>query len=298
MRRNALISIMVSVFIFALFVETAFAGAWTVPKHKVWGEYYIKWNYAKEDFNATWGKKKKNNDARSWEFIMEPKLEFGVTDWLTALGSIEYKESHYKEYGRPVDWGTFVRKNHGITNYKFGGRLRFLDEPVVMSIQGKYYLSGEYPIDHGDSSFNAGQPSIGYGNDSFELRYLAGTTRNFQITEKYVLPAYVSAETGYIWNNRHVANGYQYFIEGGVWPIQTILLKTELDGYKSHDGTGSLKEEAYGIWRIGGAWQIFGDSVLRQDNKLFNIEFQYGMTVYGKNTTAFQEWVVKVDTQF
>ncbi len=305
MKNNFLPGIIIFSIISFLIIEKVHAGAWTVPKHKVWGEYYTKWNYAKEDFNATWGKKKKGNDARSWEFAMEPKLEFGVTDWLTALGSIEYKEAHYKEYGRPDFFPAtpgnleFAKKNHGITNYKAGARLRFLENPAIMSVQGKFYWGGDYDIDHGDSNFNRGVPSIGYGNNSFELRYLIGKTFDVPVTRKYKLPCYAGGEAGYIWNNRHVANGYQYFAEGGFWPVKGFLIKSELDGYKSHDGTGSLKEEAYGIWRIGGVWEVLGgDSVLRQGNKLFNIELQYGMTLYGKNTTAFQECVVKVQTQF
>jgi len=120
-------------------VENVFAGAWTVPKHKVWSEYYMKWNWGKEYFNSDWKKKKLNNDARSWEFVQEPKLEFGVTDSLTALTSIEYKEAHYKEYGRPYKWnkGMFTHSNTGLTAVKVGGRWRFMDVPFVMSTQTK-----------------------------------------------------------------------------------------------------------------------------------------------------------------
>ena len=68
--------------------------------------------------------------------------------------------------------------------------------------------------------------------------------------------------------------------------------------YKTQDGTGEY-EQSYGIWRAGAVWQIFGgDSVLRQGDKLFNLEFDYGMTIWGKNTTAYQEFTMKVQTQF
>ena len=101
-----------------------------------------------------------------------------------------------------------------------------------------------------------------------------------------------------MFNNRHVCGGWVYFMEGGFWPRPWLLLKSELDGYKSNDGTGSLGEKAYGILRFGGAWQIFGDSTLRQGDKMFNLEFTYGMTIWGKNTTAYDEFVLKVQTQF
>ena len=71
--------------------QNAFAGAWTVPKYKLWGEYNFKWQWAKDEFTAEQGKKRKPKGARSWELIMEPKLEFGIRDWLNLLWSLEYK---------------------------------------------------------------------------------------------------------------------------------------------------------------------------------------------------------------
>jgi len=300
MKKSFLLNIIIFSIISFLIVEKVHAGAWTVPKHKVWGEMYMKWDYAKEEFLSD-GKRRTltdGNNARSWEFVMEPKLEFGVTDWLTALASVEYKESHYKEYGRQLSWGPFARKNHGITNIKFGGRWRLIQSPFIFSTQGKFFLYPGYGNYHGDDPAFTNQPSIGKGDDAYEQRILIGKTFDIPITRKYKLPCYFGAETGYRWRTRHVAGDIPYFIEGGFWPAKWLLVKSELDGYKSNPATGSIKEN-YGIWRIGGVWQVFGgDSILRQGNKLFNIEFQYGMTVYGKNTTAFQEWVVKVDTQF
>ena len=280
-------------------IENVFAGAWTVPKHKVWSEYYMKWNWGKEYFNSDWKKKKLNNDARSWEFVQEPKLEFGVTDSLTALTSIEYKEAHYKEYGRPYKWnkGMFTHSNTGLTAVKVGGRWRFMDVPFVMSTQTKVFIYPGYPVDHGDDPGYTNSPSIGHGDDAVEQRILIGKVFSIPLTGTYKLPCYWGAETGYRWRTKHVSNDIPYFLEGGFWPAPWLLVKSELDGYITA-GTEKIKE-SYGIWRIGGVWQIFGgDSVLRQGNKLFNIELQYGMTLWGKNTTLYQEWVCKVQTQF
>lgn len=297
------INLVVSIAAFLLFLmiaHNAFAGAWTVPKSRVWGEYYMKWDYAKDVFDesdkyASEGSHVKN--FRTQEFVMEPKLEFGVTDWLTALGSIEYKDSTYKEYDRPLTWGSFVRKNHGFTNIKFGGRLRLMESPFVLSTQSKFFMYPGYGIYHGDDPAYTNQPSIGHGDDAFEQRIMIGKTFDIPVYRDFKLPAYFGAETGYRWRTRHVCNDIPYFVEGGFWPVSWLLLKTELDGYKTQGGTGSIKE-GYGIWRVGGVWQVFGDSVLRQGDKMFNIEFQYGITAFGKNTTAFQEWVLKVQTQF
>ncbi|OGW83154.1 MAG: hypothetical protein A2987_04360 [Omnitrophica bacterium RIFCSPLOWO2_01_FULL_45_10] len=302
MTRRGIFANLLFLFSALVLVEEAFAGAWTVPKHKVWAEYYMKWNYAKEEFTIE-GKRKilstAEKNARSQEFVMEPKIEYGLRDDLNLLFGLEYKESHYKEYGRQLAWGDFARKNHGITNVKFGAKYRLLENPVVLSVQGRIFIYPGYGIYHGDDPAYTNQPSIGKGDDAFELRALIG--KKFDINVPFwaeaKLPCYVGAETGYRWRNRHVANDIPYFVEAGFWPVNWLLIKSEIDGYKYHGGTGSIRE-SYGIWRIGGVWEIFGDSVLREGNKLFNIEFQYGMTVWGKSTTAYQEWVLKAQAQF
>lgn len=299
MRKQLALLVLMFMLVSIWCVEMAFAGAWTVPKYKVWAEYYTKWDYGKDEF-AVDGKKErlgKGKDARSWELVMEPKLEYGITDYLTFMFGMEYKEGHYKEYDRTAAEGSFARKHHGITSVKLGGRWRFLAEPVVLSTQTRVFLYPGYGIYHGDDPAYHNQPSIGYGDNAVEQRILIGKKFDLPLTEDFKVPVYFGAETGYRWRSGPVCNDIPYFLEGGFWPFSWLLVKTEIDGYKCHAGTGSIKE-SYGIWRIGGVWQVFGDSVLREGDKMFNIEFQYGMTLWGKNTTAYQEWILKVQTQF
>lgn len=299
MRRHTIVFAIIILFISLFNAKFAFAGAWTVPKHHVWLQEYIKWDYSKSSFDTNGHRSTSPNQVdsfRSWEIVQEQQLEFGVTNWLTFLSALEYKESHYKEYDRPEDFGPFARKNHGITNVKLGARWRITDKPVVFSIQPKVFIYPGYGVDHGDDEFfNHNQPSIGYGDTDYEIRALVGKTFNLPI--EYKIPCYWGAETGYRWRNRHVAHDIPYFFESGFWPKPWLLMKTELDGYIVNPATGSIRSD-YGIWRIGAVYQVFGDSVLRQGDKLFNIEFQYGMVLWGKNTNAAQEWVLKIQTQF
>lgn len=317
MKKNALLMVFVFILATLLFTKDVFAGAWTVPKYKVWGEYYTKISYAKDSFNSDGDLQSSRAEGvknfRSQILTMEPKIEFGVTDWLTALASIEYKEANYKEYQKPPPSSVYYAegytvKNHDIVNVKVGGRWRIMDAPFVLSTQTKVFIYTGYGINHGEKS-NLGPlvnaiedrqnvPSIGNGNDSLEQRLLIGKTFSIPITDNFKLPCYFGAEAGYRWNNRGVCNGIPWFIEGGFWPFEWLLLKTELDAYKTQDGTGKF-EESYGIWRAGFIWQVFGgDSILRQGDKLFNLEFDYGMTIWGKNTSAYQEFTMKVQTQF
>jgi hypothetical protein len=296
--------------------DNVFAGAWTVPKYKVWSEYYTRWSYGKDAYNSDWKlQSTQSTGAKNFrvrDFTQEPKFEYGVTDWLTALASVQFESTIYKEYQRP-NYGIYYQEGYTVKNracnaVRIGGRWRIIDVPFVLSTQTKVSIYPRYGINRGDTA-NKGpllgayqdlenSPSLGYGNDSLEQRILIGKAFFVPLTKTYKLPCYGGAEAGYVWNNRTVANGYVWFLEGGFWPFPWLLVKSELDAYKSQDGTGKF-EKAYGIWRIGGAWQVFGgDSVLRQGSKLFNLEFDYGLTIWGKNTTAYQEFIFKMDTQF
>jgi len=284
----------ISLFLFTILSflsENAFAGAWTLPKHNLWGEWYFKWHWSKEEFNYARHKKRKENDARSWGWTMEPKIEFGITDWLTALGSIEYKEDKYKQYGRPDAWGPYRRKNHGVTFVKLGGRVRFIEEPFVLSGQIKGYVYTGYDKDR--------EPSIGDGEDALELRALIGKEFYIPIALKKPinLRCYFGAESGYRFKNKNANNDIPFFLEGGFWLFDWLLLKAEIDGYKSHEATGS-KEKDYAIWRIGPSFQILGGDSIAREGKQFNLEVQYGQTFWGKNTSLNQEITFKIQTQF
>lgn len=282
-----------------LFAEKAFAGAWTVPKYKVWAQEYIKWNYAKGVFTQDWKYRTITgfgaNALRSWDFDQVQEIDYGVTDWFNLQWGMEEIESHWKEYDRSPGWGGFERKNHGFKNVMLGLKYQVLKVPVVVSGQTRFFIyPGEYGVWHTDDANFSNQPTIGFGENSIEQRILVSK----KFFEKAKFPCYVNLETGYRWNNRHVCNSWVYFGETGVWLTKNVIAKTELDGMKSHDGTGSLNEQAYGIWRIGGIWAILAGDPIERKGKQFNVEFTYGMTLWGKNATANEEFVIKAYTQF
>ncbi|MBN1353885.1 MAG: hypothetical protein JW994_04380 [Candidatus Omnitrophica bacterium] len=296
-RKTTLIAL-ITLGLFCLFQQEALAGAWTVPKQRVWAEYYFKWQWAKEDFGDDYKKKSKAKEARAWDLIMEPKIELGITDWFNLLWSMEYKESKYKEYGRPPDWGPYRRKNTGVTSVKVGAKVRFLEKPFVLSGQIKGYIYPGYGINHGDDPEDRNKPDIGDGDDALELKGLIG--KNFDIPLPYKnwkLPCYVAAEAGYRWRSSPVTNDIPLFIETGAWPMKWLLLKTELDTIIAHRDTGSIDKD-YMIWRAGPVIQLFGNSAQRQGKFIANVEFQYGLTLLGKNFPAYQELVLKIQAQF
>jgi hypothetical protein len=213
-----------------------------------------------------------------------------VTNWLTAFGSVSWFDAHYKEYDRPAAWGSYSVKNNGLSQVTAGGRVRLIAEPFVVSTQLKGFIWPGYD--------NSKAPAPGKGDDALEWRGLIGKTFALPLWKgkDYSLPCYVNVESGYRWRSKDVANDIPFFVEGGISPVKWLVIKGEIDGYKSHKHTGKQVED-YAIWRVGIVYKVCGNSTLRQGT-VFNIEVQYGQTFWGKNTNAAQEVVIKVQTQF
>ena len=281
--------------------QFAFAGAWTLSRNNLWAEWYLSMNWSNKFFDKHANLSSSGTNARTWGWAMAPKLEYGVTDWFTALGGVEYKEGTWKEYSRPFNWGPYVRKNHGLVNANFGGRLRILKAPIVISTQVKAWINTQRGYDINDR-----EPGLSDGADALEIRGLVARKWDTRI------PYYLGFESGYRFKNRDVPNDIPLFGEFGFWPWKWLLLKTEIDCYFSHNGTGRPVTD-YAIWRIGPAFQmldlyeiltgkkISGESYMSsvtKTGKAFTIEAQYGNTIWGRNTNGAQEVVIKVSAQF
>ena len=302
--KRSVIGVFVSISVVVLFSQNAFGGAWTIPRHKLWGEYYFKWHWAKEDFGAAPEHQpvNKSNNAQSWGWVMEPKIEYGITDWLTLLLSLEYKEQKYKEYDRPASWGPFRRKNHGISTIRIGGKVRLLEKPVVVSTLIRAHIYPGYGNFNGDDPAFRHQPSIGTGEDILEFRGLLGKEFHLSLNEwfgtsDYKMKLYGGLEAGWRFKNRSAGNDFPFLAEGGFWPFKWLLIKAEVDGVLSQDGTGAIEKD-YAIWRIGPVFQILAGDAITKQGKMFNIECQYGQTFWGRNTSKDQEIVLKLQSQF
>lgn len=284
----------------------AFAGAWTLPKNRVWVEQSSKISWGKEDFTTGGGVQRKgthpenpNPAGRSHIFSSVTQMEYGVEDWLTALGGFEYKTGEYKEDNRPAGWeDPYKVSNHAFTNMELGLRARFMEEPVVASLQikGIWYLGGK-------GSKSAMQLSD--GNDTLELRALVGKSWH----ETY-FPIYAGIESGYQFNNRGVQNRLPAFAEVGFWPLDWLLVTNELDMVFGHNSTGDA-EKSWMTWRVGPTFQLLdlwetitgksiegtGVSATREGRSL-DLAINYGRTLWGRKTSKDQELIIKLSATF
>ncbi|MBF0252584.1 MAG: hypothetical protein HQL29_02095 [Candidatus Omnitrophica bacterium] len=292
--------------------ETSHAGAWTLPQKDTWVEFLTKFNWAKDDFiNEAGEMRRKGNDARSWGWSMEGKMEYGAYDWLTLLGGVTFKTAYYKEYARNPSWGPYSASNHAVTDFHLGGRWRILKEPFVVSLQAKYFFYTGYAEDGGGLNDLAEVPGLSDRTDALDMRVLIA--RQFQGP----YPWFFGIETGYRINMRNIADQVPFFAEVGVWPTNWMLFKGEVDcmyAADDHEGNRLIKE--YAIWRIGPTFELLEiydlfnksdpedvsveaatNSITRQGDSL-NVSFTYGQTFWGKNVSADQEVMVKASAQF
>ncbi len=289
----------------------AFAGAWTVGRGNIWLEQTAKYSWAKWDYDENRHMRRKGNNARSWGWSHTSKAEYGLLDWLTILGGVEYKLGRYTEYDRPVPWGDYDVSNNAFTSAECGVRIRHLKEPVVLStqIKGYLYLDGKGyrdPIPASPSHPSADRPPLTDGSNALEIRSMVGKIFDEQI------PFYYGFEAGYRFRNKHACNEVPLFAEMGVWPVRWLLIKSEIDVVLCHDGTGDFEKD-YAIWRAGPIIYLldiyhmlkgidisskeYKDNITKKGRSI-NVEFQYGWTFWGRNTSADRELIVKVSTEF
>ena len=303
--------------------QLAFAGAWTLPKGDVWAQYQLKWLWAKKQFSPGSDLSRFPNDARSWSWGMIPEVHYGATDWLEPMFKMEYKEASWKEYARNPAWGPYSVKNHGLVTIEPGVKVRFLKEPMVLTGQFVYSIWNDkyetkpltvWNPNRGFTPYSeperAEQPIISDRTNFWELRLLAGKKWDTKV------PFYMGLESGYRCNTRNVVDQVPLFYEVGFWPLKFLLIKTELDCMFGIDNTTKgdpVMEKSWAIWRIGPSLELlviydmlkgvdvnskqYTNNVTRTGKSL-NLEAQYGNTIWGRNTSASQEVVLKVSTQF
>lgn len=269
-----------------------YGGAWTVSKNHLWMEFYNKWEFANDKFDNDWDRiplgwdpaNAVDKGAEQWMYDFEWKIEYGLADWLNFLYSMSFEESNYKEHSRPAGWGDYSRKSRGLKYVRIGGKGRFIEDPVVFSMQLVGYLHGPNDEKH--------EPALGRGDDKLETKLLFG--KSFMLGK---LPSYAGLETGYRYRSDEVADDIPLFFEIGVTLFEWLMVRGEMDSWWSIEGTGDDRED-YGKIRGGIVFSPSGQfSLFRAPSNYYNIELQGGYTLWGKNTSASWEIVVKIQTQ-
>lgn len=192
-------------------------------------------------------------------------MEYGLTDRYNLLFSTVAKEAHWKD-----EFQSATRK--GFTEITPGLKYLLFEEPFICSLQGKLKLPLKYP-EHTT-------PSLGSRQIDIEGRVLTA----FPLPK---LPGYAKFETGFKGRFQEESNEIPYYMELGYNLTDSVILKTTLDGKKAIAQRGQTVEDLVKY--------TFGPILKLKD--LFNIEFGWGQTFFGRSTSAGKEvYVTLSDT--
>lgn len=135
----------------------AWAGAWTVPRHRLYAEYYYRYLGSKKTFDARGDTSRRTKTALFSDIRNEWKLEYGLTNWFNLLASVPYQSSHYRDDN--VDL-----LNAGVGDIWLRTKFRLLQEPpLVSSVQFSWKIPAYDPKI---------SPGLGDGQFDFESRLL------------------------------------------------------------------------------------------------------------------------------
>ena len=230
-------------------------GAWTLEKGQTYVELFSKYYWDNAQFNNGREREKWDFSGKYKEIMSQLKIEYGLTDRETVLLYTMAKEATWKD-----DFNRSTRK--GFTQIEPGIKHLLFAEPFICTLQ----LKPKFPLHYSEQA----TPALGKHQIDVETRILTA-----QPWPK--LPGYTKFETGFRYRAEEPSNEIPYYFEFGYNLTPNLILKTSLDGQAAV--SGGTKED----WLKGTFGPIFkiGD--------LCNIEFGYGNTFAGRNTSAAQE---------
>ncbi|UCG56892.1 MAG: hypothetical protein JSU70_18755 [Phycisphaerales bacterium] len=264
------------------------ANAWMLDAGEGFAEVYNKFYWATQDYDYRGNMTEKPNSGRYEEFRPELKVEYGLCDQLNLLFAIPYKWARWEDINGTLE-------NNGAEFVGVGAKLRLskdLGRSPAASLQVKFETPGGYNRDT--------PPSLGHGKSDLETRLMIGKVLdNRRVFGTPVRLYHVGGEIGY----RTLNNKIPYFVEVGLRPAKSVLVKGMIDGvFATSDidrppADAELIQKKYEEYSkvmvevLISPDRVFG--VLR-DAKGLSIGLGYGYTFYGKNTAVGSEITLKL----
>jgi len=230
-------------------------GAWMLKKGETYAELYTKYYWHNSQFNNQKKKERWDYEGKGNETMSELKLEYGLTDTDTLLFSTVAKKAHWEDSYQSAT-------KQGFTEVKPGIKHLLFTDPFICSLQAKT----KFPLHYSEEA----TPALATHQIDTEFKILTA-----QSWPK--LPGYTKLESGLRLRAEEPSNEIPYFAELGYSLNPNVVLKTTLDGQKA---VGGGEQEEWVKYTIGPIFKF---------KDLFNIEFGFGHTFYGKNTSAAKE---------
>lgn len=230
-------------------------GAWTLKQGELYAESYTKYYWHNHQFTNGRKKKRWAYDGKGNEIRTELKFEYGLTDRYTLMLYTAAKEAHWKDSFKSATKKGFAEIWPGVKYLLF-------TEPFIGSLQTRL----KFPLNYSEEAV----PALGTHQIDAEIKLLTAQAWP-------ELPGYTKFELGFRGRKEEPSNEIPYFFEFGYNLLPNLILKTTLD---AQVGIGGGKNEDWTKGTIGPIFKL-GD--------LFNLEFGYGITFAGRNTSAAKE---------
>ncbi|MBN2332599.1 MAG: hypothetical protein JXO49_04565 [Deltaproteobacteria bacterium] len=262
----------------------AFAGAWAMPKGKLYSRLSYNKYEAKKFFDEdgdTRSSSPGDGRGRHFEYIEDRYtlyLEYGLLENITLLASIDSKNAEwtYKRGGIPPVPVEKSAQTNGIGDIQLGVKYQFFSSDIgVLSLQGLLKTAEAYDHRHtGDLEIQ-----LGDAQDDYEVRLMYGRSLY------PLIPGYCNLETGYRWRTQDPADEFKYLAEIGVDVTKMIYLRAKLDGsldMGNGDDVATLAYDANGNEVELGKLELTAGIKLSQQ---WGCELSCTNDLYGKNTT-------------
>lgn len=241
-------------------------GAWTLQEGEMYAELYTKYYWHNHQFDDKGKKKRWAYDGKGNEIRTELKLEYGLNEKVTLLLYTVAKEAHWKDSFKSCTKRGFVEMWPGI-------KYSLFKEPFICTLQGRV----KFPFDYSEEAV----PALGTHQIDAEFKILTA-----QPWPK--LPGYTKFELGFRARNEEPVNEIPYFFEFGYNFSPWLVLKTTLDCSEGLAQTGGVDED----------WMKYTVGPIFKIKDMLNIEFGFGHTFYGKNTSAAKEIICSLSSQW
>ncbi|MFH1153854.1 MAG: hypothetical protein V1793_08560 [Pseudomonadota bacterium] len=246
---------------------SCFAGAWTEDKGAVYHKLTVNSYEADEAFNDSENTVPLADHGKFSDTNISYYLEYGISDRLTALGSVSLKQLE-------SDTDIRVARTDGFSDLDLGLKYRLLSGDMgVVSVQGLVKVPELYDEDEA--------VAMGNGQYDVEFRILYGRSLY------PVVPGYFNIEAGYRFRADEPADELRYLVEFGMDITQAIYSRLKLDGIlgmNNQDSATDVSDNPTTTLNCD-----LGKLELALGFKLsnrWNLELGYRNEIYGKNTAA------------
>lgn len=261
MKKNALI---ISLILLLATPALCLAGAWTAKQGGMYNKLALNYFESNDYYDGDGDRHSLPYDGQFTDVNVNWYLEYGLTDYLTLIGSLYYKwledENDY-----------FRAESDGVGDIEVGMKWRLLEDPVVLAVQGLVKVAGPYDDDE--------VPGLGNDQTDFELRLLLGKSL-------YPLPMYMGLEAGYRWRTKAPADEWRLLAEiggnAGKYFYGRVKVDCIFSANNAESGAGYTNITLTPEYDL-----ITLDTTVGVNfNQHLSLELSYKPTIYGENTAS------------